>query len=164
MPKTQAKLMRDKAWKMFSLYIKLRDANEEGTCTCCTCGTRIEFDSPDCQAGHFLTSRSNSVLLDERIVHAQCERCNMWHGGAQGAYLLFMKDKYGLTDDQLRDMLINRREVVKFKESDFRDKVIAYWVIIRGLLATKFIASSDVHNRVIDKVKTFHVKAILEGK
>jgi hypothetical protein len=90
---------KDRAWKCFADYIKLRDSDWRGICKCCTCGREIELGTQECQAGHLVHGRSNAVLFDERIVHAQCSTCNSKFigNGEQGKYTLFMLKK-GYTD------------------------------------------------------------------
>ena len=113
------KLLKDKAWDLFALYIKMRDANGEGLCECVTCGKTLFFYEADCQAGHFVSGRSNAVLFDEKIVHTQCYSCNCGRYGEQAKYLLFMKRKFGYTDEQIEEMLsalsTREREVLHYR-------------------------------------------------
>ena len=74
------------AWTNFSLFIRNRDP------FCITCGDITT------QAGHFIHNVSNTKLhFDERNVHGQCTRCNMYLSGNLAPYTLFMEDTYGRT-------------------------------------------------------------------
>ncbi len=75
---------------------------------CVTCGS-----TKDLQAGHFIQGRRHSLLFDHTNVHAQCEQCNMYHGGELIAYTRFMQDKYG---NEYIDFLIreNNKTVVLY--------------------------------------------------
>jgi hypothetical protein len=72
--RTSPKVMKAKAWKMFSTYIRLRDClKTTGTLdkgVCITCGKLCDFK--ELQAGHYIGGRGNSVLFDEKIVNGQC--------------------------------------------------------------------------------------------
>jgi len=47
------------------------------------------------QAGHFIGGRNNSILYDERGVHAQCYGCNVGKKGNIVKYYKFMLKEYG---------------------------------------------------------------------
>jgi hypothetical protein len=87
-----AKLKR-RLWPIFSLYIRLRDANSSGYARCVTCNKL--YHVKQLQAGHFVPGRHNSILYDERNVHAQCYLCNMILKGNPRKYDAFMRAKYG---------------------------------------------------------------------
>ena len=91
-------------WEVFSLYIRARDADKNGLCTCCTCGKKLFWRGVECQAGHFVPGRTNSILFDERIVHAQCSRCNKYLGGNVWEYAKFMKLRYKYTEEELNKL------------------------------------------------------------
>lgn len=97
MAKSQLAKSKEKAWRAFSKYIRIRDALlTTGTtdyAICCTCGK--EYPIAKLQAGHYLPGRTNGILFDERGVHAQCVGCNMFGKGMQAEYHLYMLDKYG---------------------------------------------------------------------
>lgn len=74
--------LRDKAWKVFSKFIRERDK------TCVTC----ETGNAD-NAGHFW----HGVLdFDEENVNGQCVRCNKWLSGNLSEYAIYLIKKLGL--------------------------------------------------------------------
>lgn len=83
LPKAKAK-----AWKAFSMFIRLRDADEHGMVTCCTCGVRKHWKEMD--AGHYITRAKASTFLDEGNAHGQCSGCNRWQGGKFYEHMLFI--------------------------------------------------------------------------
>lgn len=85
------KKIKDKAWAVFSKYIRLRDTNKLGT-ECFTCRKYGDWKKMD--AGHYLPGRYKSILFDERMVHAQCKQCNQLHGNWP-EYDKRMKQEYG---------------------------------------------------------------------
>ena len=89
--------LKKRLWKIFSIYIRMRDCLETtGTTThgkCCTCG--IVKPIEQLQAGHFIPGREDSILFDPAGVHAQCYRCNIKRQGEWLKYFRFMEKKYG---------------------------------------------------------------------
>lgn len=91
------KQAKKRAWDMFSKYVRTRDAlRTTGTreeALCITCDRR--YPIKDLQAGHFIPGRHNSILFDERGVHAQCYGCNVMKMGNTVKYFRKMQDLYG---------------------------------------------------------------------
>ena len=119
MPSVKSKL-KTKAWNLFSKYIRLRDADKEGYCTCCTCGKKMHYK--EAQAGHFIDSRNNTVLFDENLVHAQCVGCNMFKKGNKVNYTLFMMRK-GYTAEDITEMVNKKFKTKKITEEDYHELI-----------------------------------------
>ena len=96
--KTKTKGIRywkKKACVEFSKYIRLRDAlkttGTKDTVICYTCKKSYPAFGVGCvQAGHFVPGRGNSILFDERGVHAQCYNCNVNLKGNWPEYMRYM--------------------------------------------------------------------------
>lgn len=74
-PKTrnsQATLIR-KLDKVFSLYIRLRDAMPNGYVRCISCGQIKRFEDMDC--GHFHSRKNMSTRYDEENCNSECRYC-----------------------------------------------------------------------------------------
>lgn len=71
--------LKNRCWKVFSEWIRRKDADEGGTERCYTCGKLDHWK--DLHAGHAIPGRHNAVLFDEEIVKPQCPVCNIWKGG-----------------------------------------------------------------------------------
>ena len=74
MKKPTVSSLKKKLWKLFSLYIRQRDADYRGIASCVSCLAQKHWKEGD--AGHFIDGRHNSILFDERQVHFQCKGCN----------------------------------------------------------------------------------------
>lgn len=85
--------LKKKLDTVFSRYIRLRDANDMGFCTCISCGKVDEWKSMHC--GHFLSRRYNAIRFDERNAHAQCPACNLFLSGNAAEYLVALEKRYG---------------------------------------------------------------------
>ena len=64
----------DQLDRIFSLYIRLRDAMYGGYTRCISCGRVLEFDKFD--AGHFHSRTHKATRWDEDNVHSECQACN----------------------------------------------------------------------------------------
>ena len=79
--------------RVFSEYIRRRDAGATGYVRCVTCTTVKYWKEMDC--GHFVNRNHLSVRFDERNCHAQCPECNRFHGGEQHLHGIAIDQKYG---------------------------------------------------------------------
>ena len=82
-----------KADKWFSLYIRLRDTDEDGVCRCITCGRAGHPKSMDC--GHYIKRQHQAVRFDEINCNAQCKRCNAFEQGQDAIYRQRLIEKHG---------------------------------------------------------------------
>lgn len=127
--KTPRQSAKDKAWKAFSDYIRLRDSlattGTPDACICVTCSVRGDNSwkpYKSIQAGHAVGGRGNAVLFHEELVNGQCGYCNrkppMGLGGDYGNYAIFLVEKYGI--DHARELQRLRHNTeVKYKVHDF---------------------------------------------
>lgn len=120
------KKAKNKAWKMFSKFIRLRDClkttGSKDYGLCITCGNKKGFKEAD--AGHFISGRGNAVLFDERIVNFQCKRCNKWLHGNFEAYYSVMINRYG--QEVVNQMIRLKHKVLKMTEYDYLSKYEEY--------------------------------------
>ena len=72
-PQKKKSNLIDKLDKVFSAYIRLRDAMPSGYFKCISCGQIKPFEQADC--GHFFSRRHHSVRFDEDDCHAECRHC-----------------------------------------------------------------------------------------
>ena len=129
---------KKKAWNEFSRYIRLRDAlkttGTQENVRCYTCRkTYPAFGAGCVQAGHFVPGRGNSILFDERGVHAQCYNCNVNLKGNWPEYMRYMLAEYG---QEVVDELLHLKNQVKiYTPADLeglRDKYKQMFEELRG--------------------------------
>lgn len=82
-----------KLWKAFSLYIRLKYSNENGYCTCYTCGA-IRYYT-DCDCGHGIGRQFKATKFDEKNNRPQCKPCNGFHGGMREKFKEAMDNEHG---------------------------------------------------------------------
>jgi hypothetical protein len=113
--------------RVFSEYIRLRDADGMGYCRCVTCGNRFHWKSGDC--GHFVQRDRIAVRWDERNASAQCPRCNRFRSGEQYEHGKAIDRRWGTgTADMLRVLGQARgtkidRFWIEVKIGEFREKL-----------------------------------------
>lgn len=117
------------AWTAFSLYVRLRDSDWRGDCTCVTCGKTQNYRKQ--QAGHFVQGRHNSVLFDPRNCHVQCPGCNLFKNGNLYLYGKFMEKKYG--QEVIDELFELDKQSKKYTEQDFRDIETKYKELCKAL-------------------------------
>lgn len=92
-PKSDLKKLEDKLWDIFSIYIRLRDSDDQGVGKCFTCGKPIHWTKGDC--GHGIGRQHKGTKFNEMNNHLQCKKCNGFEGGMREAYKENMNKKYG---------------------------------------------------------------------
>jgi Bacteriophage Lambda NinG protein len=112
--------------RVFSEYIRLRDADRYGRCRCVTCGKTAHWKEMD--AGHFMQRDRKATRFDELNVHAQCPHCNRYRGGEQFAHGRWIDGRYGPgTADQLKMMSVQRTKLsadwLQFQIQEYRKKI-----------------------------------------
>jgi len=110
--------------KTFQKMIRIEAADRDGICTCVTCGEKDHWNSGNIHAGHFVSSRSNGVLFDERNCHPQDVRCNVFLGGNQEKYSAFMLFWYG--QDVIDEINASRNSTVTFTREELADMRMNY--------------------------------------
>lgn len=118
--------LRDRVWKYFSEYIRLRDAiNGYVYCTTCSKPTPVE----QTHAGHFIHGKNSLTFFDEANVHPQCIKCNLFLSGNQINYTMWMLKKYGkkkiekLQDESHKKHIWTKDELETLKEK-YKNKLM----------------------------------------
>ena len=103
--------LENKLDRIYSEYIRRKDADEGGTVSCVTCQRQARFDP--------------------RNTHVQCPKCNFYLNGNDAAYAVFIIDRYGReTYDELMSM---RGKEFKRHRSDFEELIETYKEKLKAL-------------------------------
>lgn len=89
---TQQKLTR-KLDDIFSEYVRIREADEEGMVTCITCPDRFHWTEVDC--GHFVLRGNMATRWHLKNGHPQCRLCNSTQDGKEDEHARAIDEKYG---------------------------------------------------------------------
>ena len=123
--------------KWFSLYIRLRDVNEEGLCQCFTCGKVAHYKTGGMQCGHFQSRRFLATRWNETNCQVQCVGCNMFKQGEQYKFCLNLDAKYG--EGCSEELHYESNQIVKFSRADYQDKISYYKNAVKNLKKEKGI-------------------------
>lgn len=83
----------NKLWKIFSIYVRLRDADKNGVCKCITCNKRLHWSNMQCGHGH--GRQFWGTKYHEKNNHAQCVSCNGFKEGQKDKYKAEVDKRYG---------------------------------------------------------------------
>ncbi len=119
---TRSKLVK-KLDSVFSQYIRKKNADKNGNCSCCTCGKVLHWK--EIQAGHFMSRKHYSIRWDERNVHPQCVACNVFRYGEQYKYSIFL-------GKELADVLyLQSKEIKKYTTDELQSSIEHYGKMLK---------------------------------
>ena len=108
------KSLEKKLDRVFSEYIRRRDADEGGTAVCVTCG-KLYFWR-DIQAGHWVKRQHRALRWDERNVYPQCAAENLYKNGAMDEMAAHIIRKHGA--ETIDELLRLKKTSVKHTRAD----------------------------------------------
>ena len=122
--------LKKKLWKVFSEYIRRRDADWKGYVKCCTCGKRMHWKEAD--AGHYKSKNQGlAVYFLEYNVHPQCTGCNRFRHGNLTSYAIYLQERYG--DDILKKIEWSAHQHIKINSKEYENLIKLYKEKIRLL-------------------------------
>ena len=133
--KTKRKKLTDKLDRLFSQYIRLRDADEFGRCSCITCGKSLFWK--EIHAGHFQSRGNKATRWNEYNVNAQCCGCNTFKAGEQYKHGKAIDDKFGTGMADSMEKLA--RTTKKFTTKELEEEVEYYNEQVKELRELKGI-------------------------
>lgn len=86
--------LKRKLDEIFSVYIRLRDSDQNGYCRCISCGKIEHWKDLDC--GHFVNRSHMGTRYSEKNCNAQCRACNRFDEGNNIGYTRGLIRKYGI--------------------------------------------------------------------
>jgi len=134
--KTISKLKKELD-KWFSLYIRLREANEYGMVQCFTCGI-VRGYKDGMQNGHFQSRKHLSTRFDEENCQVQCIKCNMYSQGEQFKFGLALDNKYG--EGTAKELEHLSKKTVKISTWKYEEEISYYKNLVENLKEEKQIA------------------------
>jgi len=89
------KYYKARADRLFSLWIRQRDADGNGYCRCITCNSLHQWRYLD--AGHFMSRQHEGTRYHEKNAHCQDKKCNNknWNQGEQFLHGQYIDKRYG---------------------------------------------------------------------
>ena len=121
--------------KWFSLYIRLRDADDLGFVKCFTSGRYYHYKS--LHAGHFMSRKHLSTRYCEYNVQPQSIKDNLFGQGCQFQFGKNLDLKYG--HGTAEDLQIKSKQIEKFSRADYEEKISYYKSAVENLKKEKGI-------------------------
>jgi len=134
MKKTISKLKKELD-KWFSLYIRLRNATDEGMVQCFTSGRVYHYKQM--HAGHFMSRRHLATRWCEINVQPQSPADNLFGQGEQYKFGLNLDIKYG--EGTAEELQYKARQTVKLSRVDYEDEISYYKNAVNNLKKQKGI-------------------------
>jgi len=129
--RTQLKKQLD---KVFSQFIRWRDADDSGYVNCFTCGAKKKAFGVGCiQAGHFQSRRHMSLRWDSEFgnVQPQCSYCNVLCSGQQFVMARRIDEIYG--NGRALELEQMAKQTKKFTISDLEELIHIYKIKVKDL-------------------------------
>ena len=79
--------------RVFSIFIRQRDSDDNGFGHCVTCGLWKHWKQMD--AGHYVPRQDLATRWEQKNVHIQCKRCNGFRGGEPEKMAAYIDSYYG---------------------------------------------------------------------
>lgn len=119
--KLSVKGAKTRAWKVFSLWIRLSNA-KDNMVSCYTCGSIYPAlgnkERHGIQAGHGIGGRNNAILFSEELVRPQCIICNRFKRGNYSVFTKKLIEELGL--ERYGELVILSNQVVKLSVQDYQ--------------------------------------------
>ena len=121
--------------KWFSLFIRLRSADDLGFVKCYTSGRYYHYKS--IHAGHFMSRKCLSTRWCEINVKPQSIADNLFAQGRQYQFGINLDAQYG--EGTAESLQIKSRQIQKFSRVDYEEKISYYKEAVKNLKKEKGI-------------------------
>jgi hypothetical protein len=111
--------LKAKLDRLYSLYLRQSEANQNGFITC-YCGKKVHWTESDCS--HYIPRGCLVLRYDPRNTKASCRKCNRFMGGNLQAYSIYLEEKWG---EGILQILEKERRVIS-KYFPYEAKIAEY--------------------------------------
>lgn len=114
MAKRSASKIKKELDRVFSIYIRTRNASTNGTVMCFTCGAKGHWKTMDC--GHFQSRVHTNTRWDSQNCQVQCKKCNIFRSGEQYKFGIYLDQYYGPgTAEELHRKAMRPKKMLQFE-------------------------------------------------
>ena len=114
--------LKKKLDTIFSIYIRLRNADDNGNNQCCTCGKIDSWRKLQC--GHFVSRKYLATRFHEANCFPQCLSCNIFRYGEQWKFGQFLDRNLG--DGIAEELTILGHSTLKISRAEYEEKITYY--------------------------------------
>ena len=108
---------------LYSKWLRMSNADEEGICTCVSCGARLFWK--DIQNGHYCSRRHEILRWSPLNTFPQCKKCNIFTEGNKIWYRRNLVDNI-FNETKVREIEDKSLEPSPFKRADI-EKMIRHY-------------------------------------
>jgi len=116
--------------KIFSIWIRSKDADHAGMVDCFTCGVTKNWKY-EIDAGHFQSRGKYETRWNEQNVKPQCKRCNGFRGGEQYRFAKNLDALYGEGTAEWLEFESNQS--ARFTNDELLVKIKHYTELVKSL-------------------------------
>jgi hypothetical protein len=116
--------------KIFSIWVRSKDADHAGMVDCFTCGVTKNWKY-EIDAGHFQSRGKYATRWDEQNVKPQCKRCNGFRGGEQYRFAKNLDTLYG--DGTAEWLEFESNQSARFTNDELLVKIKHYTELVKSL-------------------------------
>ena len=116
--------------KIFSIWIRSKDADHAGMVDCFTCGVTKNWKY-EIDAGHFQSRGKYETRWNEQNVKPQCKRCNGFRGGEQYRFAKNLDALYG--DGTAEWLEFESNQSARFTNDELLVKIKHYTELVKSL-------------------------------
>tara|TARA_R110002050_G_scaffold202777_2_gene337979 strand:+ start:666 stop:1076 length:411 start_codon:yes stop_codon:yes gene_type:complete len=132
--KTISKLKKELD-KWFSLYIRLRDCDDNGMVICFTSGRKYHYKN--IHAGHFISRKQLATRWSILNVQPQSAADNLFGQGEQYQFGINLDSKYG--EGTAEQLSLEARQTIKMSRVDYEEKITYYKSVVNKIKQEKNI-------------------------
>lgn len=116
MKRNPIKTLRNKLDRVFSEWIRRRDANDDGMGPCITCGRWAKL-----QCGHFIKRQHQAVRWNPWNAAGQCAYCNHRLHGNEGEFYVALVSVYG--QHKVDELMRLKQTTVRYRKADYLEMI-----------------------------------------
>ena len=106
----------------YSRFIRLRNADKNGSTQCVTCGKVDHWKNLQC--GHFMSRRYLATRFHEVNCFPQCVGCNIFKSGEQWKFGQFIDKNLG--DGTSEQLALIAHSTIKITRHEYLEKIVHY--------------------------------------
>jgi len=121
--------------KVFSIWVRSKDADHTGQVDCYTCGVSKSWKY-ECDAGHFQSRGKYATRWHEedgesKNIKPQCKKCNGFRGGEQHLFALHLDEDYG--EGTAIDIMLQSNQPARFTNDELLEKIKYFEKLVKEI-------------------------------
>lgn len=120
---------KELADRVYSQYIRLKNANKDWICTCITCGAKKHWR--EIQNWHYRTRSCLKYRFDDTNCHPQCYNCNINLWGNYRNYYKYIVKTYW---EKVEEKLWTDKKSIKYNQDWYEKNIINWYTEINKIL------------------------------